>query len=49
MLSPEDWRGHPPHAFEGSYRLEPDMSWTHVDDIEGVDAERSRLPPLLGS
>jgi hypothetical protein len=28
MLSPDDWHGQPPHAFEGSYRLEPDMSWT---------------------
>ncbi len=49
MLSPEDWRGHPPHAFEGSYRLEHDMSWTRAEDIEGVDAELSKLPPLLGS
>ena len=31
MLSPADWGGTPPHAFEGSYRLELDMSWTEVD------------------
>jgi hypothetical protein len=36
MLSPEDWGGSgtgggPPHPFEGSYRLEVDMSWTRVD------------------
>lgn len=31
MLSPDDWSGAPPHAFEGSYRLELDMSWTDVD------------------
>ena len=31
MLSPEDWRGGPPHAFAGSFRLEADMSWTRVD------------------
>lgn len=49
MLSPADWRGQPPHAFEGSYRLEPDMSWTRAEDIASVDAERSKLPPLLGS
>ena len=48
MLSPDDWRGSPPHAFEGSYRLEADMSWTRAEDIEVVDAERSALPPLLG-
>lgn len=48
MLSPEDWRGAPPHPFAGSYRLEVDMSWTKAEDAEAVDAERSRLPPLLG-
>lgn len=30
MLSPDDWQGIPPHRFEGSYRLEPDMSWTQL-------------------
>ena len=27
MLSPEEW-GTPPDAYVGSYRLEPDQSWT---------------------
>jgi hypothetical protein len=31
MLSPQDWRDTPPHDYEGSYRLEPDMAWTRVD------------------
>jgi len=31
MLSPEEWGGSPPHPFEGSYRLELDMSFTRVD------------------
>jgi hypothetical protein len=35
MLSPRDWSGAPPHAFEGSYRLEADMSWTAVDERGG--------------
>jgi len=30
MLSPEEW-GVPPDEFRGSYRLEPDQSWTRVD------------------
>jgi hypothetical protein len=30
MLSPEEWSGSPPHPFEGSYRLEADMSWTRI-------------------
>lgn len=28
MLSPNDWGQRPPHVFSGSFRLEPDMSWT---------------------
>ncbi|EIC20260.1 Protein of unknown function (DUF2452) [Thiorhodovibrio frisius] len=32
MLSPADWRGQPPHAFTGSYRLEGDYSWTRLTD-----------------
>jgi hypothetical protein len=28
MLAPAEWGGSPPHEFLGSYRLEPDMSWT---------------------
>jgi len=41
MLSPEEWGGAPPHPFEGSYRLEVDMSWT---PLRGVNAERDRTP-----
>jgi uncharacterized protein YdcH (DUF465 family) len=33
MLSPDDWRGAPPHAFEGSYRLENDQTFTRVGDV----------------
>ena len=28
MLHPDDWNGRAPHPFVGSFRLEPDMSWT---------------------
>jgi hypothetical protein len=28
MLAPQDWGGTPPHRFVGSYRLEPDYSWS---------------------
>jgi hypothetical protein len=31
MLSPEEWGGSPPHPFEGSYRLEVDLSFTRLD------------------
>ncbi len=30
MLSPEEWGGAPPHPYEGSYRLEPDQTFTRV-------------------
>lgn len=39
MLSPDDWGGAPPHPFRGTYRLEPDQSWTPAEEIDG-DAER---------
>lgn len=35
LLSPDDWGGPPPHTFEGSYRLEADMSWTPAADEAG--------------
>lgn len=38
LLSPDEWRGSPPHGFVGSYRLELDQSWTPVAKL----AERDR-------
>jgi hypothetical protein len=32
MLSPDEWGGAPPHAFEGSFRLEPDQTFSRVDE-----------------
>jgi len=38
LLSPEDWRGSPPHGFIGSYKLESDLSWSVVSaDSESED------------
>lgn len=37
MLSPEEW-GTPPDEFQGSYRLELDMSFTRVDVPEDPNA-----------
>ena len=52
MLSPEDWRGTPPDAFEGSFRLEHDMGWTPLEKIEQRqahdDAVRKLLEPPAG-
>jgi hypothetical protein len=32
MLSPEDWGWETPHLFQGSFRLEEDMTWTEIKD-----------------
>lgn len=49
MLSPDDWAGAPPHAFEGSYRLEADQSWTPLAEIdEGTERPEELVRKLLG-
>ncbi|MBI5532982.1 MAG: DUF2452 domain-containing protein [Deltaproteobacteria bacterium] len=47
MLSPEDWRGSPPDAFEGSFRLELDMSWTPYDRLQERDSHDEAIRKLL--
>ncbi len=40
LLSPEDWRGTPPHPFDGSYQLRPDMTWECVREPELTEPEQ---------
>ena len=47
MLSPEEW-GTPPDAFVSSYRLEADMTWTPVDDVDQRDTLEAPLKRLIG-
>lgn len=47
MLSPEDWRGDPPHAFEASYRLEADYSWTPLESPDQQDDTGDLVQQLL--
>ena len=47
MLSPDDWGGHPPKPFLGSYRLENDMGWTPAGTIEKPDDSRRLVAHLL--
>lgn len=47
MLSPADWRDAPPHEFQGSYRLETDMSWTPADKLDEPDDTREMVSRLL--
>lgn len=39
MLSPEDWRGNPPHKFIGAYRLNADRSFERLDVREHTTDE----------
>jgi hypothetical protein len=47
MLSPEDWQGSPPHPFEGSYRLEADLTFSPMG--EGPERERVDARPMIQS
>jgi len=47
MLSPADWRGEPPHAFVGSYRLEADYSWTPAEAADAADDTGDLVRQLL--
>ena len=47
LLSPDEWRGAPPHRFVGSYRLEADQSWTPLDQVAARDRARQPLDALL--
>jgi hypothetical protein len=49
LLSVDDWRGQPPHTYEGSYRLEADMRFTPAHEIESREREWADLRPLLGA
>ena len=48
MLAPDEWGGAPPYTFEGSYRLESDMSWTPAEEMERPDESAALIARLLG-
>jgi Protein of unknown function (DUF2452) len=48
LLSPEDWSGSPPDLYDGSYRLEADMSWTPAADAELRETRAQSVRALLG-
>jgi len=48
LLSPEDWNGQPPHPYVGGYRLEADLRFTPLSDLDERDRELAQLRPLLG-
>lgn len=48
LLSPADWKGKPPDPFEGTYRVEADLSFTSVEEMEKRDARLVTARRLLG-
>lgn len=47
MLAPEDWRDGPPHTYKGSYRLEPDYSWTPLEQVDQPSETREMVNRLI--
>ena len=47
MLSPQDWGGRPPNEFAGSFRLEPDYSWTPAEKLDQPDDTGQIVQQLL--
>lgn len=47
MLSPPEWGGSPPDPYEGSFRLEADLSWTPAGDVEAREDRAQSVRALL--
>ncbi len=47
MLSSEEWGGNPPYQYKGSYRLENDMSWCEVRQLDEQQPYEQELQRLL--
>lgn len=47
IISPKEWGATCPHQFCGAFKLQHDMSWTPVDEVEKRDAEIAIMDKLL--
>lgn len=47
MLSPAEWNERPPHEYVDSYRLENDLSWTPIDQIDAPDEAGELVKQIL--
>lgn len=47
IISPQEWGPSCPHKFLGAYKLQYDMSWTPLEDVEKRDAEIGIMDKLL--
>lgn len=49
FLLSQEWGPSCPHRFLGAYKLQYDMSWTPLEDVEKRDTEISLMEKLLNS
>lgn len=47
IISPKEWGPSCPHVFIGAFKLQHDMSWTPVGEVEKRDAEIAIMDKLL--
>ncbi|XP_013877731.1 uncharacterized protein C1orf50 homolog [Austrofundulus limnaeus] len=47
IISPKEWGPSCPHPFLGTFKLQQDMSWTPVDEVEKRDAQMALMDKLL--
>ncbi|XP_072239028.1 uncharacterized protein C1orf50 homolog [Leuresthes tenuis] len=47
IISPEEWGLGCPHPFLGAFKLQHDMSWSPVDEMEKRDAEIAIMDKLI--
>lgn len=47
IISPQEWGASCPHPFIGAFKLQHDMSWTPIEEVEKRDAEIAIMDKLL--
>ncbi|KAG7262946.1 hypothetical protein CRUP_018089 [Coryphaenoides rupestris] len=47
IISPQEWGSSCPHPFIAGYKLQHDMSWTPLDQVERKDAELAIMGKLI--
>ncbi|XP_075869298.1 uncharacterized protein C1orf50 homolog [Nelusetta ayraudi] len=47
IISPQEWGPSCPHSFIGAFKLQFDMSWTPLEDVEKRDSEIAILDKLI--
>ncbi|XP_028303031.1 uncharacterized protein C1orf50 homolog [Gouania willdenowi] len=47
IISPKEWGQSCPHPFIGAFKLQHDMSWTPIEDVEKKEVEIAIMDKLL--